>query len=211
MRRRAQLVDRTRVRITEAAIRLHTTVGPSQTTISTVAEEAGVTRLTVYRHFRDQDELFDACRRHWYTLNPPPEASAWASIPRLEDRARLAFSELYGWFRMHGAELYPIYRDMASMPQSAQDDVRAQWAAVADALVDGIDVPTTTRRALRAVAGHLTGLMTWRSLVEGQGLRDDEAIDVAVRLLMAAAHGPATGHRARTVAASPPKRSARKP
>jgi AcrR family transcriptional regulator len=211
MRRRAELVDQTRVRITEAAMRLHTTVGPSNTTISTVAEEAGVTRLTVYRHFRDQDELFDACRRHWYTLNPPPDAAAWASIPDLEGRARLAFSELYGWFRDRGAELYPIYRDMASMPQSAQDDARAQWAAVADSLVEGIDVPAAARRSMCAVAGHLTGLMTWRSLVEGQGLRHDEAIDVAVRLLLAAAIAPATGDRAGAGTVSPPKRHAREP
>ena len=193
MRRRAELVDQTRLRITEAAVRLHTTVGPANTSISTVAEEAGVTRLTVYRHFRDQDELFDACRRHWYEANPPPDTGAWRAIPGLEDRARRAFSDLYGWYREHGAELFPIYRDMSSMPASAQDEVRAQWAAVADALVDGVDVPSSARRQLRAVAGHLIGLMTWRSFVVEQGLGEDAAIDVAVRLLCAAASMPGSG------------------
>ena len=53
MQRRAAQVDETRLKITEAAVRLHTTVGPSQTSIAAVAEEAGVTRLTVYRHFAD--------------------------------------------------------------------------------------------------------------------------------------------------------------
>lgn len=187
MRRRAELVDRTRLRITEAAVRLHTTVGPSNTTVSTVAEEAGVTRLTVYRHFRDQDELFDACRRHWYSVNPPPDAAAWRAIPALEDRARRAFSELYGWYREHGDELYPIYRDMASMPVSAQVEVQAQWAAVADTLLDGLPISPTARRPVRAVAGHLVGLMAWRSLVIEQGLSEDEAVDVAVRMLNAAA------------------------
>lgn len=187
MRRRAELVDQTRLRITEAAMHLHTTVGPSNTSVSTVARAAGVTRLTVYRHFRDQDELFDACRRHWYTTNPPPDSSAWRAIPVLEERARRAFSELYGWFRDHGAELYPIYRDMASMPRPAQEDVQAQWSAVADALLEGLTVAPTARRSLRAVAGHLVSLMTWRSLVVEQGLGEDEAVDVAVRLLSAAA------------------------
>ena len=187
MQRRAESVDQTRLRITEAAVRLHTTVGPSNTTISTVADEAGVTRLTVYRHFRDQDELFDACRRHWYVQNPLPDTAAWASIPILEDRGRRAFSELYAWFRDRGDALYPIYRDMASMPLTAQAEVRAQWAAVADALVDGIAVEPAARRALRAAAGHLVGLMTWRSLVVEQGLREDEAVELAVRLLCAAA------------------------
>ncbi len=186
MRRRAELVDQTRLRITEAAVRLHTTVGPSNTSISTVAEEAGVTRLTVYRHFADLDELFDACRSHWYTTNPLPDATAWRSIPGLEDRARRAFSELYGWYREHGAELFPIYRDMATMPRSTQEEIRAQWAAVADALVDDLPVAPAARRTLRAVAGHLIGLMTWRSLVVEQGLGEDAAVDLAVRLLSAA-------------------------
>lgn len=192
MRRRAELVEETRLRITEAAVRLHTTVGPSNTSISTVADAAGVTRLTVYRHFADLDELFDACRRHWYVLNPPPDAANWKTIPNLEERARRAFSDLYGWFRDHCDELFPIYRDMGSMPQSTQDQIRAQWAAVADALLEGIDVPPTTRRPLRAVAGHLLSLMTWRSLAVDQGLGPDEAVELAVRLLCSTAGtGPA--------------------
>ena len=187
MKRRAESVDQTRLRITEAAVRLHTTVGPSNTTISTVAEEAGVTRLTVYRHFRDQDELFDACRRHWYVQNPLPATAAWRSIPVLEDRARRAFSELYAWYRDRGEALWPIYRDMASMPKTAQADVRAQWAGVADDLVAGIAVAPGARRRSRAAAGHLVGLLTWRSLVLDQGLTEKEAVELAVRLLCAAA------------------------
>ncbi len=116
-----------------------------------------MTRLTVYRHFRDQDELFDACRRHWYVQNPLPDTAAWRCIPALEDRARRAFTELYAWFRVRGDALCPIYRDMASMPLTAQVDVRAQWAAVADALLAGVAVAPGARRSLRAAAGHLVG------------------------------------------------------
>jgi AcrR family transcriptional regulator len=203
MRRRAELVDETRLRITEAAVRLHTTVGPSNTTISTVADEAGVTRLTVYRHFRDQDELFDACRRHWYVQNPLPDTAAWRSAPLIEDRARRAFSELYAWYRDRGEALWPIYRDMASMPVTAQADVRAQWAAVADDLVAGLEVGPAARRPLRAAAGHLVGLLTWRSLVRDQGLSEDEAVELAVRLLCAAAETATPLH-----SSSPAKRPA---
>ena len=186
MRRRADLADQTRLRITEAAMRLHTSVGPSKTSVSAVAEEAGVTRLTVYRHFQDQGELFEACSRHWFTLNPAPDPAAWRSIPVLEDRARVAFSELYGWYRACGDELFPIYRDMAMVPASAQDAMRARSRERADALIDGLSVPRTAKRRLRAVAGHLVGLMTWRSLAIEQGLDEDEAVDVAVRMLSAA-------------------------
>lgn len=187
MRRRAELVDETRLRITEAAVRLHTTVGPSNTTITTVAEEAGVTRLTVYRHFADLDELFDACRRHWYVQHPPPDSAPWREIPDLRARARRAFTEFYGWFRDHGQDLFPIYRDMAWMPRGTQEQIRAQWTAVADDLVAGFEVDPAAGSRLRAAAGHLIHLMTWRSLVVDQGLDQDAAIELAVRFLVASA------------------------
>src|SRR3954454_13274217 len=52
--RRADAKADTRRRITEAAVDLHATVGPARTTISAIAERAGVQRLTVYRHFPEE-------------------------------------------------------------------------------------------------------------------------------------------------------------
>ncbi len=188
MRRRAELVDQTRLRITEAAVRLHTTIGPANTSIASVAEEAGVTRLTVYRHFADLDTLFEACTAHWYARNPRPDAAAWRLMPDLEERARRAFGELYGWYRDHAEELYPIYRDAAAMPVSAQQAMAAGNRVMADALVAGhAEAQGREGRLLRAVAGHLTGFLTWRSLAVQQGLDHGEAVDLAVGLLTSAA------------------------
>ena len=193
MRRRAELVDQTRLRITEAAVRMHTTVGPAHTSIAGIAEEAGVTRLTVYRHFADLDAVFVACMAHWSARNPRTDAAAWTEIPSLEPRARLAFGELYGWFRDHADELYPINRDAAAMPLSAQQAREAGTAALADAIIAGYvgedSTPDGDGRLLRAVAGHLVDFWTWRSLVLQQGLDDDEAVEVAVTLLTAIAGG----------------------
>lgn len=194
MRRRAEQVDQTRERITEAAARLHTTVGPAHSSIAAIAEEAGVTRLTVYRHFADLDALFEACRAHWSARNPRPDARAWLAIPDLEERARRAFGELYGWYRDHADELYPIYRDAAAMPLSAQQATEAGNRMLADALVAGRAgggsagdkaEPDADGRLLRAVARHLVDFWTWRSLEVGQGLDDREAATIAVRLLTA--------------------------
>ena len=196
MRRRADLVDQTRLRITEAAVLLHTTVGPSHTSIAGIAEEAGVTRLTVYRHFADLDAVFVACMAHWSARNPRPDAAAWTAIPSLERRARRAFSELYAWFRDHADELYPINRDAAGMPTSAQQVRDAANRRLADALIAGPagddSNPDGDGRLLRAVARHLVDFWTWRSLVVQQGLDDDEAVEVAVTLLTALA-GDAPG------------------
>jgi AcrR family transcriptional regulator len=196
MRRRAEQVDQTRQRITEATVRLHTTVGPAHTSIAAVADEAGVTRLTVYRHFADLDALFEACRTHWAARNPRPDAGAWPAIPDLQERARRAFGELYGWYRDHADELYPIYRDAAAMPLSAQEATEAGNRMLADALIaghGGSDTdPDGDGRLLPAVARHLVDFWTWRSLVMQQGLDDREAVKIAVRLLTAVEED---GHR----------------
>ena len=193
MRRRAELIDQTRQRITEAAVRLHTTVGPAHTSIASVAEEAGVTRLTVYRHFGDMDTLFQACRAHWLAQDPPPNPTMWAAVSDPEGRARLAFSQLYGWYRKRGEALYPIARDASSLPLTAQQARDADNRRLGDAIVGGAAGPGRDRhRRLRAVARHLADFMTWRSLVVSQGLEDHEAVDAAVRMLMAIA-GDAPG------------------
>ena len=194
MRRRAELVDGTRQRITAATVRLHTTVGPAHTSIAAVAEEAGVTRLTVYRHFADLDALFEACTAHWYAQNPGPDAAASSRIADPQERARRAFGDLYRWFRAHADELYPIYRDMAAMPVSARQAMAVRNQVVADVLVgQQADAGSIgDARLLRAVARHLVDFLTWHSLATQRGLDDREVVEVAVRLLTSMA---GDGHR----------------
>jgi AcrR family transcriptional regulator len=187
MHRRAELVEGTRLRITEAAVRLHTTIGPSNTTISNVAEEAGVTRLTVYRHFPDLEDLFVACRSHWMATHRPPDPAVWLAIDDLEVRARSALAALYGWYRENADDLFPINRDELSMPVGTRRARAQERRGLADALLAGHAGKDRPGRALRAIAGHLTGYWTWHSLEVDQGLAPDEAVDVAVRLLVAAA------------------------
>jgi AcrR family transcriptional regulator len=186
MHRRAELVEQTRHRIVEAAIKLHTTVGPARTTISALAEEAGVTRLTVYRHFADEDELFDACRSHWVELHPPPDPLRWQRMPASRDRVHQALQELYAWYRQHGEALFPIYRDMTAMPDSVQQAMRAADDQAADALVRGFSARGRARRRLYAAAGHVLSFWTWRSLTIDQGLPHSEAVELATSFLTSA-------------------------
>ncbi len=186
MGRRAEHVDQTRLRITEAAVRLHTTVGPAHTSIASIAEEAGVTRLTVYRHFEDLEAVFAACTAHWDAANPRPNVAAWRSIPDLGDRARLAFDELYAWHRSHAEDLYPIHRDAAALPATTRAALAAEDRTTADAIVGGFD-DGPDGRLIRALAGHLVGFGAWRSFAVDQGLDHREAVDLAVRSLLAVA------------------------
>jgi AcrR family transcriptional regulator len=191
MQRRAEQVDATRDRITAATARLHTTVGPANTSVAAIAEEAGVTRLTVYRHFADLDVLFEACRAHWRAENPPPDISAWTGIPDLETRARTALSRLYGWFRDHADELFPIYRDFSSMPASSQERTRAENRRVGDLLIGDAMPAGAAGRRVRAAARHVLDYRTWRSLAIDQELGDVDAVEVGVALLATLAAVPA--------------------
>src|SRR5439155_11554065 len=98
-------------RITESAMTLHGTLGPAQTSISAVAEHAGVRRSTVYRHFPDEAALFGACSSHWAALNPPPDVAAWARIADPDERLRTALGELYAYYGRTGEMFDRLLRD----------------------------------------------------------------------------------------------------
>ncbi|MBA3235098.1 MAG: TetR/AcrR family transcriptional regulator [Chloroflexi bacterium] len=186
MTKRAESVDETRRQITEAAVRLHTTIGPAETSIAGVAEEAGVTRLTVYRHFADIEQLFAACRPHWKAQNPIPDPAIWSGIDGLEPRTLAALTAMYGWFADHAEPLFPIYRDLATMPQATRNAMLEDTRALADLLVS-TDLPRgEAGRRLRAVARHLLDYRTWRSLAIDHELGPHATIETAVRMLLSA-------------------------
>ena len=186
MRRRAQLVDDTRRRITEAAVRLHTSVGPSETSFAAVADEAGVTRLTLYRHFASHDELFAACMNHWRTQHPPPDVEAWGEERSLRGRLRRALDELYAWYADNQDDLYPIYRDGAFTPASTHDARRRNIERMTDAILGSGNAATAASSALRAALNHVLGYWTWRSLAVEESCTHLQAVDLALAFVFAA-------------------------
>ncbi len=183
MSKRAEDVGETRQRIVEATLHLHTTIGPARTTISAIAEQAGVTRLTVYRHFPTADELFAACTSHWMSQHPRPDLATWAKIKSPEQRARKALTELFGWYRENADDQFAVRRDVDTMPVWVAAAMRSVDAQIADALVAGSTIRGAARRRLRAAAGHAVSYDTWRSLAIDQGLDDDEAAELMTKLL----------------------------
>jgi len=181
MKRRAELEEQTRARIAESAMRLHEQLGPARTSIGAIAEQAGVTRSTVYRHFPDEDALFDACSAHWAALNPLPDLAAWAAIRDPEERLRIALDELYAFYRQTEAMIGNHLRDAAFVATAARrrEGLRGYLREAADVLARG----RRTRRATRAAIGHAVGFATWRSLTREQGLSDAEAAALMRRLV----------------------------
>src|SRR4030088_1283215 len=116
MQRRAELEEATRQRITESAMELHGTLGPSRTTVSAVAEHARVRRSTAYRHFPDQKALFAACSAHWMATNPTPDLGRLAAIEDPDERLRRALRELYAFYRRNERMLDNLVRGEPLMP-----------------------------------------------------------------------------------------------
>ena len=81
--RRAEQQAETRRRIVEAAVELHGSVGPALTSISMVAERAGVQRHTLYAHFPDERSLQLACSGLFAERAPLPDAETLAVLVTL--------------------------------------------------------------------------------------------------------------------------------
>ena len=95
LHRRAESQEETRRKIVDAIVDLHEKLGPRATTVSAIAEKAGVQRLTVYRHFPDEVALFAACSSHWLGEHPLPDPAIWLAQPEWRARCRAAFAALY--------------------------------------------------------------------------------------------------------------------
>ena len=184
LKQRAESQAETRQRIVEATVELHRTLGPARTTISSIAELAGVQRLTVYRHFPDEQAIFRACSGHWAALHPHPDVSRWQAVDDPAERLRVALREIYGYFRATEGMSANIRRDLPDLPaaQEVAAPVAAYWGTVRSVLESGWNVRGPRRKNLRAVIGHAVEFETWRSLVRGQGLDDDAAAELMVRL-----------------------------
>ena len=184
-RRRAEQEEATRQRIAEATMNLHEEIGPARTTISAIAERAGVQRATVYRHFPDEDSLFDACGGLFMTLNPLPDLAEWAAIDDPGERLRTALVQTYDRHERTAAMMERLESDRASVPNvDRRLELRdAYFEAAADVLLTGRRSRGTARRVERAAIAHALEFETWRSLVRRQGLSRDQAIAVATAAL----------------------------
>lgn len=189
MRKRAEQVDETRRRIVEATVSLHGSVGPADTTITAIAEEAGVTRLTVYRHFPDEEALFGACTAHWVSQRTQPDHDVWAAIADAEERLRVGLADLYRFYREGEGMLTRVYRDRSALPASFRERLDADERAHRDLLLRAFRVRGARRQRLAAVLGHAVAFWTWRSLCVDHGLADDDGVEAMVRLVVSTARG----------------------
>ena len=189
LKKRAEEMAETHLRITEAAIELHATVGPSRTTMSAVAKRAGVERRTLYRHFPTEADLFAACSTHYFAANPWPDLADWRAIGDPQRRLERALDELYAYYERTEPMFSKVLRD-AELVDSARDAVAPLQAYLEDAveiLMVGRQLRGRRRQLVGGALRHALAFSTWRSL-STNGIGRSEA----VRLITALVEGAAT-------------------
>ena len=180
LRKRAERLAETRGRIVEAAVELHTTVGPARTSIAAIAKRAGVQRHTVYAHFPDLRSLVAACSSHWEESHPFPEPPAASPTGAPRERLVGALGAVYAWYERVEPDLALFHRDASLVAETGEvmEQQARRLSALADALAEGFPA----RGAARAAIGHALEFETWRSLVRRQGLTRTGAVEAMVRL-----------------------------
>lgn len=186
-RERARRETETRLRITEAVMELHRTVGPAATRITDVAERAGVSRMTVYNHFPTEAELIEACSTHWSTLNPLPDPAAWAEIDDPDERLETALGELFRWYAGTEDMMGKVLRD-APLVEPLGELMEERWWALVEEMVEalaaGRSVPDGRESHLRAALRLALDFHTWKTLT-GSGLDVAEAARLAAAVTRA--------------------------
>lgn len=185
MRKRREDVEETRRRIVDAAVELHGTVGPAQTTLSAIAERAGVQRSTLYRHFADEVAVFGACSSQWFEDHPWPDVSAWESVADPVERLGAGLRELYEYYDENRAMLSNVYRDMGAMPPFVDELMRREVTTTRDALMARW-LAEADRERVGAALSLAIDFRAWQSL-DDAGLAAGAAAELMTEMVAAVA------------------------
>ena len=180
MTRRAERQADTRRRIVEAAVALHGSLGPALTSLSMVAERAGVQRHTLYAHFPDERSLFLACSGLVAERDPLPDAEPWRAIADRRERLRAGLCAVYGWYGRNAELAACVLRDgehHALTREMIELRFGPHFRAYREVLGAGLGPEQ------RALLGLMLGFHAWRILVREGGLEQGAAVGVAVQVI----------------------------
>jgi AcrR family transcriptional regulator len=181
LKRRAAGQDETRQRIVDATIELHESIGASHTTISEIAKRAGVGRVTVYRHFPDEETLYAACSGHYFAQHPFPDLDRWREIPGPVDRLRRGLRDSYAWYDENRQMIGMALAEARDLPPMGP--YHRYWAEAADVLTEPWNAHGRTRSDIAAVTALALSFDTHRSLTRERGLADGRATELLIRLV----------------------------
>jgi AcrR family transcriptional regulator len=171
--KRAEKQEETRRRIVEAAVDLHCSVGPARTTVSQIADRAGVQRHTYYAHFPDERSLFLACSSSALQRDPLPELEELRNIASGHARIRRGLQLFYEWFDRNSQHAACVLRD-AAHHQLTREMVELRMAPVFSAAAEtmGEGLPARSRILL----GLALDFACWLNLQETCGNTEAAAL-----------------------------------
>jgi AcrR family transcriptional regulator len=179
-KRRAEQQADTRRRIVEAAVALHGSVGPALTTVSMVAERAGVQRHTLYAHFPDERNLLLACSGLVFERDPLPDAGPWRAIKDPAERLRIGLRAIYDWYERNAKLTACVLRDAEHhAPTREVTELRVGTAMAVYGEVLGAKLSAKQRALLRLALSFFT----WRTLARETGLKQGAAVAVMVQAI----------------------------
>lgn len=181
LKRRAEQQAETRLRIVEAAIALHSSIGPALTTISKVAKLAGVQRHTLYAHFPDERALMRACSGLALERDPLPDAEDWRAIDDQRERLRAGLSAMYGWYERNVDMAACVLRD-AEHHALTQEIIALRFGPPMAAFHEVLGAQL--ERKQRAMLQLAVSFFTWRTLVRESGLKTQDAAGVMLHAIM---------------------------
>jgi AcrR family transcriptional regulator len=182
MTKRAEAQSETRRRIARAVFDLHATVGPARTTVSGIADHAGVDRVTVYRHFPDERSLYRACLDHWTAERPLPDPESWRAEPDGMRRLRLGLEQLYAHYETNEGLWSNGWRDIPRLPLLRETDepVFERLRRIHATLLE----PWARHERDAGLApwlGHAIEFGTWESFVRRQQCSPRELVELVLR------------------------------
>jgi len=180
MAARGQAVQETRQRIIDAAISLHDQRGVIATNWEEIAQEAGVSTATVYRHFPSLDELVPSCARTAFEAGarlPTPQqaAAAFARLPRPAQRMERLIRESCRCYGLGAGWLDAARREAKSVP-ALDRAVRLQDRALGiliRAALGNVALDAQTMQVVKA----LIDFPFWKALIDA-GIPKDKAPEV---------------------------------
>lgn len=177
--KRAVQQEETRTRIVKATVALHEQLGPANTSIKAVAEKAGVQRLTVYRHFPDEESLFQACSSAYFKENPPPDISHWADVTDAAKRSHTAISAFNHYYRHTAGMWKSIYRDIDKVESLKRQmaEFEGYLHMVSDDLLTTWQLRGTKKKQCLFTLRHCLKFTTWKSLME-ENLQDKQITEL---------------------------------
>lgn len=183
LKRRAERKAETRQRIVEATVELHSKVGPALTTVSMIAERAGVQRHTFYAHFPDERSLHLACSGLALERDPLPDPDRWRDIDDPGERLRVGLAALYGWYERNAEMAACVLRDAEYHPLT-EEIVALRFGAPMAAFQEALGETLDPRQ--RAILHLALSFFTWRTLVREAGLKLIPAIETMAEAIEAA-------------------------